>query len=147
MNIFVDNCEKVVADWEFLLRKVTVPSDVTSSHPSVVAAFQMLDGIMSGGQTMYLLRRLAFVEFIWLSDTLEGIVKSERNNGASQRSGLGDASLMINIYERAQSKNLPAEQLKGVIRERRRTGRCFNTLAGPSTLFLLVYSDVAKTLV
>ncbi|KAJ4465565.1 hypothetical protein J3R30DRAFT_3315295 [Lentinula aciculospora] len=54
MNIFVDNCEKVVADWEFLLRKVTVPSDVTSSHPGVVAAFQMLDGIMSGGpRTFY----------------------------------------------------------------------------------------------
>jgi len=81
-----------------------------------------------------------------LSDLLKGIIRSERENGVPRKSGYRDVCVAMDIYESAQGKR-PDTQLRNAIRERRRTGRHLETLAGPSPLFLLVYSDVAETVV
>lgn len=146
INLFADNCEKTMADWISLLRETTPPEDIASSDHRFVSAFQILDRVISGTQGSYLLRRLAYVQYMRLSDSLKGIIRSERQLGVPRKSGYRDVCVAIDIYESAQRKR-PSAQLRNAIRERRRTGRHFETLAGPSPLFLLVYSDVAETVV
>ena len=82
-----------------------------------------------------------------LSDSLEQIVRSERVHGSSGQSGRGDASFVIEIYKNAQDTSVDAKKLLALIRERRRIGRQWQRLAGPSPLFLLVYSNYAETIV
>ncbi len=147
VNEFARNCERTVADWAFLLGKIRAPPDGISTDPGFIAAFRALDDAISGKQTTYLLRRLVFVEMIRLSDGLQRIVRSERDRGLSRSSGLGDASVVINIHKAALASSLTTEQVQRMVRERRRTGRRWTTLAGPSSLFLLVYPSLAETIV
>lgn len=156
-HTFVDNCKKTLADWASLLAKVIVPEDVASGDPGFVAAFAILEGVLSGNQTTALLRRLAFVEMMRLSDTLQVVIKSERDNRRLYRpSGCGDASMVMDVHGRAlQSNNnssssgkpLANEEVRRIVRERRRTGRRYVCLAGPSPLCLLAYSGVVETFV
>ena len=147
INVFADNCERTLADWIQLLGNTTAPANITSSDPSFISAFKFVDRILCGAQTSHLLRRLAFVQLMRLSDSLGAIVRSERERGLRRTSGVVDASVVIDIYKSAQEGRLSTEELKWVVWERRRIGRRWTVLAGPSPLFLLVYSDVAEKVV
>ncbi|KAI1506286.1 hypothetical protein F5X99DRAFT_415523 [Biscogniauxia marginata] len=147
LNFFADNCEKIVPDWITLLRETTPPDGIASSDHRFIGAFQILDRVIVGTQGSYLLRRLAYVQYMRLSDLLKDIARSERDKGARRKSGRGDASVAIDIYQSGQEKHPHDEELRRKIYERRRTGRHLQTLAGPSPLFLLVYSSVAETII
>lgn len=86
------------------------------------------------------------MRLIALFDHLKPVVKSERENGQSYRErGDRDISAIMDIYENAQRRcsNTPAS--RDTLAEHRRTGKRIRTLAGPSPLFLLVYSAEAET--
>jgi hypothetical protein len=80
-----------------------------------------------------------------LFESLKPVVRAERENGESHRErGERDISAIIDIYENAQR---PSDRrgLRDVILEHRRIGKRVESLAGPSPLFLLIYSDEAET--
>jgi hypothetical protein len=80
-----------------------------------------------------------------LFDSLKPVVRAERKNGEAHRErGDRDINAVIDIYENALR---PSDRrvLRDVILRYRRTGKRVETLAGPSPLFLLIYSDEAET--
>ncbi|KAI1358866.1 hypothetical protein F5Y08DRAFT_103386 [Xylaria arbuscula] len=148
IHFFAKNCEKTVLPWVEILRQTTPPADITSSDSRFVHAFRFLDTYLcSGGQGTSMLRRLAYFQHLRLSDSLEAIIKTERANGVPRKSGCRDMSIVMDIYESAQGSRLDTGALRRTLYERRRTSRGWTTLAGPSPLFLLVYSDVAETII
>src|SRR6266566_1778027 len=146
---FTDNCEKTLTGWIELLSHTNPPADIniSSSDHRWAAVFQKLDDILVGRQGTYLLRRLAFVQHKRISDLLQEIVRSERENGTGRGTGIGDASVVMDIYKTAQENRLHPSKLNNAIDERRRTSRHWEMFAGPSPLFLLIYSEVAETVV
>ncbi|KAK3364104.1 hypothetical protein B0T25DRAFT_445299, partial [Lasiosphaeria hispida] len=51
---FADNCEKTLLDWVKLLRKITLPTNITSTDPYIIAAFKALDSIICRQGTIML---------------------------------------------------------------------------------------------
>ncbi|KAM7189001.1 hypothetical protein V8F33_010335, partial [Rhypophila sp. PSN 637] len=141
---FANNCEKIWEDWTSLLRRTTLPPNINSSDTRVIAAFRAVDSVISKKQSTCVLRWLAYVQLMALFDSLKPVVRVERENGKAHRErGNRDISAVIDIYENAQR---PSDRrgLRNVIVEHRRTGKRVESLAGPSPLFLLIYSDEAE---
>lgn len=147
VNSFVDNFKKTVDDWVLLLRDTTLSRSVSSIDFRWVGAFQILDNVITGRRGTHLLRRLAYVQYKRLSDFLEGIIESERESGAPRNSGVGDATIVMNIAESVKQNCVSRELRRKAAREDRRIARRWAALAGPSPLFLLIYTDMAETVV
>ncbi|KAH8910569.1 hypothetical protein BR93DRAFT_274883 [Coniochaeta sp. PMI_546] len=144
IECFANNCEKIWEDWTSLLRKTTLPPNVASSDTRVIAAFRALGSVISEKQSTCVLRWLAYARLMALFDSLKPVLKAERENGDAHRErGDRDISAVIDIYENAQR---PSDRrgLRDVILKHRRTGKRVESLAGPSPLFLLIYSDEAE---
>jgi len=147
IECFADNCEKIWEDWTSLLRMTTLPPNIASSDTRVIAAFRAVDSVISEKQSTGVLRWLAYFRLMTLFDSLMPVVKSERENGEAHRErGDRDVSAIIDIYENARRRCSNMRGSRNVIKEQRRTGKRVKTLAGPSPLFLLIYSDEAKTI-
>ena len=145
IECFANNCENIWEDWTSLLRKTILPPNVASSDARVIAAFRAVDYAISGTRSTCALRWLAYVRLMALCDSLELVVKAERENGEAHRErGDRDINAVIDIYENAQRPS-DRQRPRDVILESRRTGKRLKSLAGPSPLFLLVYSDEAET--
>ena len=145
IECFANNSKKIWEGWTSLLRKTTLPPNVASSDARVTAAFRAIDSVISGEQSTYVLRWLAYVRLMALCDSLKPVVRAERENGEAYRErGDRDINAVIDIYENALR---PSDRrgLRDVILEHRRTGKRVKSLAGPSPLFLLIYSDEAET--
>ncbi|KAM7184060.1 hypothetical protein V8F33_013210, partial [Rhypophila sp. PSN 637] len=144
IECFANNCEKIWEDWTSLLRKTTLPPNITSSDTRVVAAFRAVDNVISENQSACVLRWLAYVRLMALFHSLRHVVRAERENEETYRGrGDRDISAVINIYENAQ-RSSDRRGSRGVILKHRRIGKRVESLAGPSPLFLLIYSDEAE---
>lgn len=129
-----------------MLRKTTLPPHVASSDTRVIAAFGAVDNVISEKQSTRVLQWLAYMRLMALFDHLKPVVKSERENGESHRErGDRDISAIMDIYDNAQRRCSNTRASRDALAEHRRTGKRVRTLAGPSPLFLLVYSAEAET--
>ncbi|KAK1980501.1 hypothetical protein LZ30DRAFT_659262 [Colletotrichum cereale] len=147
LSVFADNCKQILPQWTVLLRETTPPANITSSDLRFVNAFRFIDMILCGKEASYLHRRLAYIQHLRLFESLEATIKTERETGVRRESGYRDVSIALDIYESAQESPLDAKALRSVLCERRRTSRRWMILAGPSPLFLLLYSKIAETVV
>ena len=81
LELFVHNCKTILTDWVTLLFKTTPPDGLKSADIRFVQAFRNLDNAIARRRGNYLLSRLAYVQLMRLSDSLEQIVRSERAQG------------------------------------------------------------------
>ena len=148
INTFANNCEKSMEEWILLLKKTTLPSNITSSDTAIATAFRAVDSVICERQGTYLLRRLAYIQLMRLFASLKDIIQSDRENGLirlepSERV----ASIAMKIYLSTQEKYSNTGNLRNELKERKRSGRSWTDLARPSPLFVLMYSDSAETIV
>jgi len=134
--------------WISMLKKTTLPSDITSSDPTITTAFRGIDSVISEQQGTYLLRRLAYIQLMRLFASLQDIIQADRENERirlepSERV----ASVAMNIYLSAQERSSNMGNLRNKLKERKRSGRSWTDLARPSPLFVLIYSDSAEPIV
>lgn len=144
-RLFIDNCKKIIAQWVLLLSCTLPPAGISSSDPRFITAFQYIDSILCGIETNYLLRRLAYIQDLRLSEQLQAVIRAEREKGSLRKPGCRDVSVAMSIYESAKESGGDSSTLRIALRERRRTCRRWMLLAGPSPLFLLAYSNEAET--
>ena len=78
MDFFVAHLQNVLEDWIIIRVKTTLPSGITSSDPSVISAFQLLDGTIDEGDNMR--SRFADIQLLCIFTSLEDIIASERRN-------------------------------------------------------------------
>jgi len=145
---FAENCEKTLPDWVKLLRKITLPTNITSTDPRIIAAFKALDSVICGQGTI-MLRRLANVHLMRLFGSLEAIIKFERNIGHIHREPYyRNDHIAMDIYLSAQESHWNTNDLRCKLRRNRnRFSKRWNDLAIMSPLFVLVYSDAAESIV
>jgi hypothetical protein len=137
---FIANLERVFDDWIFLLVSTSLPSDMPSSDPFVLAAFQLLDSAIDGGERIR--GRLAHFQLLRVFESLKDIITEERRNGLIPgKNGVRHTVAALTIYETAQSGTVNRPDLS----RRKQTAKFWSTLAGPSPFFLLFYSEVTET--
>ena len=103
---FARNFKETLPDWIALLRKTTLPVDITSADPRIMVTFQTVDSIICG-QGTDLLRRLANFQLTRFFKSLEVIIKADRNNGRIHRVPYRDAKIAMDIYLGAQNILIP----------------------------------------
>ncbi|KAM7210375.1 hypothetical protein V8F06_014239, partial [Rhypophila decipiens] len=147
IECFAKNCEKIWQDWTLLLRKTTLPLNIASSDTRVIAAFRAVDSVIPGKRGTSVLRWLAYVRLMVLFDSVKAVVRAERENGEAHRErGDRDISAVIDIYENAQ-RSPDRRGLRDMILKHRRIGKRVESLAGPSPLFLLIYSEEGEAVI
>ncbi|KAK4201387.1 hypothetical protein QBC40DRAFT_324611 [Triangularia verruculosa] len=114
-----------------------------NSDPCIINTFKFLDIARTGGDRI--LSRLAYIRLADVFESLKQIVASDRRNGQlpAQRSGYRNASIAIDIYIEAQEQ---AGTSRDEVKQRNRVARRWRTLAGPSPIFIIIYSEVAEGL-
>ena len=144
-NAFADNCASTVPDWHSLLCKTTLSPDIGRTDPSITAAFKAVDNIITGKEGTYLLRRLAYIRLMQIFVSLEIIIKRERDKAQVERLPCYRASsVAMDLYVSCQEDHSSQINLRDKLQERKRTGRSWVQLAGPSPLLALLYSEVAE---
>jgi hypothetical protein len=87
--------------------------------------------------------RLAYNRLTHVFESPKKIVASYRRNGLlpSRRSGYGNASVAIDIYIEAQEQ---AGTSSDQVKQGSRVARRWRTLAGPSPIFVIIYSEAVE---
>ena len=143
ITFFANHFEKALDSWISILTKTTIPDNVTSSDPCVLNSFQLLDQARSGGDII--LSRLAYIQLAYVFESLQRIIASDRRNGQlpARRTGYRDASIATDIYIEAQEQAVTS---RNEVKQRNRVARRWRTLAGPSPIFVIIYSEAAEKL-
>lgn len=143
VNSFADNCAITIHAWHCLLYKSTLSADITRTDPRIAAAFKAVDDVITGKEGTYLLRRLAFIQLMRIFVTLESIIRHERDKAQVERSPCYRASsVAMDLYVSCQESDL--RNTRDKLKERKRTGRSWVQLAGPSPFLALLYSEAAE---
>ncbi|OIW25499.1 hypothetical protein CONLIGDRAFT_635328 [Coniochaeta ligniaria NRRL 30616] len=123
----------------------TVPDNEASSGLYALNAFRLLDKARTDGD--YIRTRLAYIRLIDVFDLLEKIVGSSRRNGrlptGKKKSGYRNPCVVIDDYLDAQEQ---AGISRDEVKNRKRVARRWRTLAGPSPIFVIIYSGAAEGL-
>jgi hypothetical protein len=143
---FMDNCQSIYEDWMSTLDRTT---SVThgSANRSVIAAFDVLDSILTSKNRASLPLRFAYVRLIQAIDALNAAATTGRLEGQVRRKGgYNNAGIAIDVYLSAKGKPLDAKELRSNVSEHVRISRRWSELAGPSPLLLSIYSGIAETI-
>ena len=144
ITFFAENHERVLVSWISMLKDTSFERDMSCSDPRVTSAFRTLDRVITGQTGTELLRRLAYVRLICLFERVEEMIALDRQNGIIHReSGYRNASIAVDIYLSAQVGYNDTMHQRREVLERKRVGRRWKKLAGPSPLLLLIYSQMA----
>jgi hypothetical protein len=148
-DFFDKNHEALFVSWISLLRNTSFTGDMTCSDPNVASALRTIDRIITGQEGMQmLLTRVAYIRLIHLFERLEKMAALDRRNGLIHREfGYRNASIAVDIYLGAQEGRGKATYQRRELLERKRIGQRWLQLAGPSPLFLLIYSEEAEQIV
>jgi hypothetical protein len=145
ITYFIKNYQTTLAGWISLVLKTSLPVGVLSSDARVVTAFRVLDSTMNKPGV---LSRLAYIQLIRTFRTLEERIAEDRRCGRIHREiGYRNASVAVDIYMSAQNSRLDVNALRRELLERKRTGRRWTELAGPSPLCLMLYSSESEIVV
>lgn len=144
---FTVNSQNAHACWASLSKETRLSPSTNSSDPAIVTSFQRLDNIITSKESSLIMSRFAYVRLMQLFDTIEEIINSSRQQGLIHRAaGYRNASIALDIYMSTQEGYASSGHRRQLL-ERKRTGRRWRQLAGPSPLFLLVYSDKTERVV
>ncbi|KAK4150024.1 hypothetical protein C8A00DRAFT_18380 [Chaetomidium leptoderma] len=143
ITVFANHFERAVDSWVSILVQTPIPDNIGSSDPCIINAFKFLDIARTGGDRI--LSRLAYIRLADVFESLKQIVASDRRNEQlpAQRSGYRNASVAIDIYIEAQEQ---AGTSRDEVKQRNRVARRWRTLAGPSPIFIIIYSEAAEGL-
>jgi len=148
VSFYSENSRAARAYWESLLEQTTISTQTSCFDPAVVSSFRVLNGFMMSKARPSYTSRLAHVQLIYFFDAVEEKVNSARQHGFVHRAaGYRNASIALDIYMSAQDGVADPAIRRRQLLERKRAGRRWKELAGPSPLFLLVYSDAAERIV
>ncbi|KAF3060434.1 hypothetical protein CFAM422_011326 [Trichoderma lentiforme] len=140
-----DRCHLEVQEfWTTLLRKTSLPPNITIDHEKIIAAFTAIDCIILGTPNELWKLRLAYVRLARISSLLLSIIASGRRKGRVPRGvGKGNASILIDLYMKAQNEQTSTE-LRVQIQKRLRIARRWADLIGGSIFLAVVYSNKAE---
>ncbi|KAJ3558768.1 hypothetical protein NPX13_g9645 [Xylaria arbuscula] len=144
VNRLIYDSEVALRDWLHLLEITTLPSKIASSDLAVASRLRLLDTMIAGNHGRYV-SRLAHIQFLHVMESLEAIIAKDRLSGLiePQRDHESPKNMAYLKYQQASTRPLRARQLYKLKRYCER----YQTLAGPSPLFILAYTDSVDVVV
>ncbi|KAK0702694.1 hypothetical protein B0H67DRAFT_468601, partial [Lasiosphaeris hirsuta] len=141
MFFFAVNSQHAQVYWASLSKETNISSNTNCFDPAIITSFRKLDHIITSKESSPIMSRFAYIQLMRLFDTVEEIINSSRQLGLIYRAaGYRNASIALDIYMSVQEGYTNSGYRRRQLLERKRTGRRWRQLAGPSPLFLLVYS-------
>lgn len=134
--------------WNTLLLETTIPHGISIADLNISAPVKALNNVMVAGEGSSLPPRFGYVQLARFLTELEDRIREGREQGLilSERRRL-NASLAIDKYLEAQGTGLNALSTRQKLWDRKRIGRRWEALVGPSVLLLGIYSDLAESFV
>lgn len=148
ISYFLPNRQLIYKTW--IPFSTPQPADYSHSvETSVMAALDsVLNVLKKGKQACPLLSRFAYIRLSWLLDALKAAATTDRVQRKVRRDvGHGDATVAINMYLRIKGKVSGKTLTRSEISRYYRTGRRWRVLAGRSPLLVLIFAQIAGTIV
>lgn len=144
LGLFERSHLEVQEFWSTLLRRTILPPNITTEHEKIIAAFTAIDCIILGKPNELWKLRLAYVRLARISSLILSIIATGRRKGRVPRGvGKGNASILIDMYMKAQNEQISAG-LRVQIQRRLRIARRWADLIGGSIFLAVVYSNKAE---
>ncbi|KAH8755008.1 hypothetical protein F5883DRAFT_504729 [Diaporthe sp. PMI_573] len=142
ITFFNANIENFLSDWITVVEQTNLPSNIASSDPYVITVFKRLDSMIDAGESIRF--RLAYIQLMRVFQSLERIIDAERRAGRIRKErGKGNATVAMKIYRSAQPPHVSRHRPK----KRKQIARWWTTFAGPSPLFVTIYSEAAEKII
>ncbi|KAH8747770.1 hypothetical protein F5883DRAFT_698090, partial [Diaporthe sp. PMI_573] len=95
---FADNCEAIYRTWILLLRKTSLPYNVTYTDSRVGDAVRALGDIIIKPENLYQ-SRLAYFQLTRVIAAVNELIENGRRDGmVNGKSGQGNATIIINMF-------------------------------------------------
>ncbi|KAH6701277.1 hypothetical protein BKA61DRAFT_681471 [Leptodontidium sp. MPI-SDFR-AT-0119] len=146
ISYFRDNCRLIYEGWMSFSAEPL--ADNNNFEQSLVAAMDIVQGLMKGSRIRRLLLRFAYIHLARTILDCKTVAATDRIQGNTYRSvGRRDATVAIDMYLKAK-QDVSGEPLKrSTLLGYYRAGRRWADLAGSSPLLVFVLPQVAETIV
>lgn len=144
MGLFARCQAEVQKFWTSLLKNTSLPPSITFEHEKIIAAFSAIDRIILEKPNDLWKLRLTYVRLARISSLILSLIATGRRKGRVQRGvGKGNASILIDMYMKAQ-KDRTSTEMRVQIQRRLRVARRWADLIGGSLFLAVVYSNKAE---
>ncbi|KAK4119918.1 hypothetical protein N657DRAFT_551789, partial [Parathielavia appendiculata] len=141
-DFFANNILSIYEFWLDLIRRTTLPTNLSYTDPSWIAAFQSLDNIIEGD--MHPQSRLAYFQLTHVMASLKKSVQNDRRYGRIEsKVGQRDANIALDIYLKAQGVVSNHKVVRQRLHKRLRISKRWAHFAWPSPLLILTHSKMA----
>lgn len=126
------------------------PLEIRSSslERSVIAAFETVRELLNGNRVCRLFSRFASIGLISLIDAYKATAADDRTQSdRSRRRGHGDATVAIDLYLQAMRKTPGKTSERSRVLAYCRSGRRWKMLAGRAPILVLMFPQIAETIV
>ncbi|PVH68432.1 hypothetical protein DL98DRAFT_662179 [Cadophora sp. DSE1049] len=146
ISYFRDNCRLIYEGW--MTFTAGSLADNNNSEQSLIAAMDIVQGLMKGNRIRRLLLRFAYMHLARTILDCKTVAATDRIQGNTYRSvGIRDATVAIDMYLKAK-QDVSGEPLKrSTLLGYYRAGRRWADLAGSSPLLVFIFPQMAETIV
>lgn len=142
-KLFVDGLETIYDYWVPLLRRTTLPREVTSTDPRVAVVFRDLGQLVASPDVV--IARLASIQLTRLMHSLKEKIKVDRQNGRIFPMKRTD-SVAVDMYLYSLGRHHDQVARRQAVRQLRMSKR-WADLAKESPLLIITHSEKATKLV
>ncbi|KAL2419250.1 hypothetical protein ABEF95_001819 [Exophiala dermatitidis] len=145
MSYFLSHCRAIYESW---MPSTSDSLDHSSSiETRVVAALDRVQDLLNGNRVCRLLLRFAYLQLAWSIDAYMDVAADDRVLRRVRRKvGHRDATVAIDLYLETKRKVSGQEVKRSRLLGYCRTGRRWAVLAGGAPLFVLIFPQMADTI-
>lgn len=142
LPFFECHCQEIHDFWSWLARKTTIPADVAINDPIITSAFAIIDDAILHSGEYFWRSRLAYVQLTRVLIAIKSIIA--RRGRQRRRVGQGNASILIDLYVKAQVEPFSPKVLRQKVQNRVRIAKRWADLISGSIFIAAAYNDKAE---
>lgn len=142
LPFFECHCQEIHDFWSWLARKTSIPADVAINDPLITSAFAIIDDAILHSGEYFWRSRLAYVQLTRVLIAIKSIIA--RRGRQRRRVGQGNASILIDLYVKAQVEPFSPKILRQKVQNRVRVAKRWADLISGSIFIAAAYNDKAE---
>ncbi|KAL5082931.1 hypothetical protein Trisim1_002507 [Trichoderma cf. simile WF8] len=145
LPLFETHCQEIHHFWSWLTRKTFIPGNVAIGDSIITSAFAIVDdAILHSGDCVWR-SRLAYVQLTRILISLKSIIA--RRGRLRRGVGQGNASILIDLYVKAQTEPFSPKALRQKVQNRVRIAKRWADLISGSIFIAAAYNDKAEMMI
>lgn len=147
LQFFEIHQQEINAFWSWLSRKTYLAINTMPGDETTLDALGVIDSVILSQHDCSWKLRLAYVQLIRVTTILKSlIVKGSRRGRLRRTVGKGNASILMDIYVRAQRESAAPSTLRQQVQKRLRLARRWADLIGGSIFLAAAYGSKADAI-